>query len=43
MSQNSIEALLRMRMLGLNLSEEDLARIEEWEKSQIPVEQIENE
>lgn len=41
MSQNSIEGLLRLRAIGFALSEEDLARIEEWEKSQVPLETIE--
>ena len=41
MSQNSIEGLLRLRAIGFALSEEDLARIVEWEKSQVPLETIE--
>ena len=41
MSQNSIEGLLRLRAIGFALSAEDLARIEEWEKSQVPLETIE--
>lgn len=43
MSQNSIETILHLRSIGFKLPQEDLDRIEEWEKAQIPLEQIEEE
>lgn len=41
MSQNSIETILHLRSIGFKLPQEDLDRIEEWEKAQIPLEQVE--
>lgn len=41
MSQNSIETILHLRSIGFKLPQEDLDRIEEWEKAQIPLETIE--
>lgn len=43
MSQNSIETILHLRSIGFKLPQEDLDRIEEWEKAQIPLEQVEEE
>lgn len=43
MSQNSIETILHLRSIGFKLPQEDLDRIDEWEKAQIPLEQIEEE
>lgn len=41
MSQNSIETILHLRSIGFKLPQEDLDRIDEWEKAQIPLEQVE--
>lgn len=41
MSQNSIETILHLRSIGFKLPQEDLDRIDEWEKAQIPLETIE--
>lgn len=41
MSQNSIETILHLRSIGFKLPQEDLDRIDEWEKAQIPLEEIE--
>lgn len=43
MSQNSIETILHLRSIGFKLPQEDLDRIDEWEKAQIPLEQVEEE
>ena len=43
MSQNSIETILHLRSIGFKLPQEDLDRIDEWEKAQIPLETIEEE
>lgn len=43
MSQNSIETILHLRSIGFKLPQEDLDRIDEWEKAQIPLEQVEKE
>lgn len=43
MSQNSIETILHLRSIGFKLPQEDLDRIDEWEKAQIPLEQVEVE